>query len=309
MEEVILPITNDAIEIARDTINEITERVNTMSVEAIIDIPSTIRVRLMETDVLGKYANNILALQEIILAAQRRIFENPSEGLNLFYALDCGIIMYDPIIAERVRYGDISWFGAYRVSKGEVLSACLEHIMQIGDYNMLLNRVFSGLTQSIFTSSALWYALKGGNNNDDNLQIDTNINLTVNLLANRSDYFYYPGAEEELTATYDNLLSKAVNIVTNDMRQVQDLFTTLSLAVIPDVTSIFSVYGDRNNTMGIDRVAVELAENVSYRITDALVQCVWDNLDYLVANEGNLPETRLLFDRIVKLYLEIVTLI
>lgn len=306
-------VTEDMIQVAENIITDITDSVSKLQRFDLPDVNYMIRSTLHSEGVLSKYSDNPLVIQELMMLAQRRLLKDPVHSYNIINAIPYEFIIHDPYIDQLIRDPNTpleSWLGAYNDNPTELVKEALFNLSEYAEYDVIMNRVFCGISHEIFTPTAIWLALKGGSIEDsDGLSAEYGTDLGIQILANRGDYFYYPGAEEELMMIVDAGLTKAIEMITTKLENITDLRNLMMYSLYSDVASVFSIYGDRSNTLGIDQVTVDLAERIVYRVTDAVITSVWDNVDYLVENKNTNSSISTLLDRIVRLYLELSILI
>lgn len=310
------PLISDMIESTESVISEAIRDLNSWESGNNPTLDVLVRSKLLNDRALPKYVDNPAVIQSIINTAQLNILKDPLRGYDLIQSMIYGVVQYNPTLLESIRYsnGELgNIIGGWNTDlREDLVRECLNQLMEMGDTEYVVNRVLLGQENSvkdILTTGALWLALKGpitGDTEELHYSCERPDNIPVSLLASRSEYFFYPGAKEDLIEVYDKALSKAVNMIcSEDVSLLCDLRTAIMYYIYQDVTAVFNDYGDVNNMLGIDQVTADLAEKISYRVSDAVVQCIWDNLEFLInSSRGTGNATEKMLERILILYIE-----
>lgn len=307
---------NNLVGVTADFIYNITHNMSKYDYMELPPLDSLLRAKLYEAGILAKYTNPIV-IQELLINAQRSILKNPLSSYDyITNMVNGGPIIHDPVIIglihDRSKCLD-DWIGAWNSDlRLPLVEECMDHLIQMNDSDFIMNNVFCNTSMcEIINSSAIWLAIKGGQTGDlESFTHEDRIDMTrlsIGMLIKRSDYFFYPGAKDDLVEIYDKGLTKAVEMITtNDLSSVSDFRTTMMYYLYGDVAGLFDEYGDRDNYLGIDRITVDLSERIVDKVVDAMIQCIWDNLETLVqssfSHESN-PYIRRMLENIVRTYL------
>lgn len=303
----------DMIDTTSDVISGVVQDVSNLKGFDLPPLDVIVRSKLYSMGVMSKYLNPV-TLQEIIIKAQRRLLKDPLKSYDLISVMSYNPIIYDPYITYVVNsdtpISDIlgSWDTDLRL---DLVQECMNQLIAYEDPEYVVNRVFSGShVKNVFTSSALWFALKGNQSGD--LESESRYDYSevqyagISLLANRYGYFFYPGANEDLIAIYEKGLAKAVDILSSEeISQVSDFRACIMYYIYGDVASVFEEYGDNTNYLGIDQIVADLSDRIVDRMSDAMIQCLWDNMEFLVTNSRSNNDMNILLEKVVKAYINL----
>lgn len=306
------PLITDMIISTENTIMDVVESVNELQNFNVPPLGMIVRSKLLRDGALIKYTENPAVIQSIINRAQMNLLKDPLKGYDFIQSMANGVIQCSPELIRLVRdpnvkLGDI--IGAWDTDlREDLVRECLNQLINMGDSEYVINAVFLGheSLKDFMTTGALWLAIKGPNCDNEGYDYNVPTNFGVSLLASRGDYFFYPGAKEELINIYDDALNKAVDMVCNDyICQLTDFQTAIMYYIYSDVSNVFAEYGDKNNYLGIDHITARLAERVTTVVSDAIIQCFWDNLEYLTnASRNGVTAVETILERIIVTYLE-----